>query len=383
LIAPWNYPIGLILRPLIAILAAGNAVIIKPSEVSPAASSLIASKIPQYFDNRVIRVVTGGVAETTELLKEKFDHIMYTGNGAVAKIIMKAAAEHLTPVTLELGGKSPCVVDRNVDIKTVTPKICFGKFMNAGQTCVAVDYLFLHKDQLPDFVNEFKSCIKQFYGEDPKNCKDWGRMITPRHAQRVADLLKDVKCEVGGEAEPQERYIAPTLVVNPPANSKLMEEEIFGPILPVVTYDKFEEAVDYIQQRDKPLAAYLYSEDEHNVDLFTKKVSTGGGCVNDVVMHVTAFNIPFGGVGPSGMGRYNGKDGFENFSNKKAFMVKSKPRADLSLIFPPYNESKIKWFNRVATFKLPKVNIKYIIAAIFGLLAFIFHNQALELLKRQ
>jgi len=168
LIAPWNYPIGLILRPLIAILAAGNAVIIKPSEVSPAAEKVIATKIPQYFDNRVIRVVTGGVQETTELLKQKFDHIMYTGNGTVGKIIMKAAAEHLTPVTLELGGKSPCVVDKNMDIKKITPKICFGKFMNAGQTCVSVDYLFLHKDQLPTFQEEFKSCMKKFYGDDPK-----------------------------------------------------------------------------------------------------------------------------------------------------------------------------------------------------------------------
>jgi len=352
MIAPWNYPLGLLLRPFVNILAAGNACIVKPSEVSSSVSDLVAKYFPKYFDQRVIRVVTGGVDETTELLKQKFDHIIYTGNGVVAKIVMKAAAEHLTPLTLELGGKSPCIVDKNVDIKKAVPRICWGSFINGGQTCIAVDYILVQKDILNPFLEQFKKSIKEFYGDNPRNSKDFGKIITSRHAKRLGDLLKGLDVYYGGEVDVDACYVSPTLVVNPPLTSRIMQEEIFGPIIPILTYETREEAVKFVTSRDKPLASYVFTNDKKFSDYVLDHISAGAAGVNEVIMQGSISSLPFGGVGPSGMGRYYGKEGFDNFSNKKSILIKPLS-TDPSLRFPPYTEFKVKWVARLNKVKLP------------------------------
>lgn len=346
IIAPWNYPIQLLLSPLTAALAAGNCAVLKPSELTPACAALMAKLIPEYLDREAVRVVEGGIDETTALLRERWDHIFFTGGGAVGRIVMEAAAKHLTPVTLELGGKSPCIVDADVDLVTAARRIVWAKFVNAGQTCVAPDYLLVHRSVQSALLAEMKKVTADFYGDDPQKSPDFARIVSTRHHARLVALLGDGEAFMGGQHDAATRYLAPTILTNVKLDAKLMTDEIFGPILPVVPVDSVAEAISFVRAREKPLALYIYSRDHSAVDDVLARTSSGGVCVNDCMMHLAVSDLPFGGVGPSGMGAYHGKAGFDCFSHRKAVLDKS-TLVDPALRYPPYTADKEKWARRL------------------------------------
>lgn len=346
IIAPWNYPLQLALAPLIGALAGGNAAVVKPSEVAPATSALIAKLVPKYFDQDAVAVVEGGVRETTTLLAERFDHIFYTGNGTVGRIVMEAAAKHLTPVTLELGGKSPCIVDSDVDLDTAARRIMWGKFMNAGQTCVAPDYVLVDKSVEQPLLERMRAVLRDFYGDDPKKSASYCRIVNERHTERLAKLLDGEETVAGGEVSVGERYIAPTILRGVSPDARVMEGEIFGPILPVLTVGSVDEAIDFVNARPRPLALYIFTRSREHADRVIARTSSGGACVNDVVSHLVPPDLPFGGVGPSGMGAYHGKASFDTFTHAKS--VLDKPTfVDPSLRYPPYADDKLKWARRL------------------------------------
>jgi len=352
IISPWNYPLSLITRPLIGAIAAGNCVIIKPSEVSTHVAETVAKLFPRYLDPNCIRVVSGAVEETTELLKFKFDHILYTGNGTVGKIVMRAATEYLTPVTLELGGKSPCIVDRDVNMKVAVGRICFGKFMNCGQTCIAPDYIMVHEEVEDEFLRQVKECIEKFYGENALQSKDYGKIISPRHAKRLENLLIDQKIYYGGNVQAEECYVSPTIVTRPDWDSPLMTEEIFGPILPVLPYSDINDVICKINDRPKPLALYVFSNNSKFADKVMTSISFGGGCVNETLLHNICPSLPFGGVGESGIGAYNGRQSFETFTHRKGILKKPLMK-DPSIRFPPCTPIGTKIISSLAYYKLP------------------------------
>ena len=321
----WNYPLQLVLSPMVVAIAAGNCVVLKPSELAGAASNLIAKLIPKYMDIEAIAVVEGGVAETTELLKQRFDHIMYTGSETVGKIVMRAASEHLTPVTLELGGKSPCIVDDATNLRITADRIVWAKFLNAGQTCIAPDYILVTPKQRPALVEALKASLIKQYGEEPLSSEDYGRIINERHFLRVSGYLngQSNKLIYGGESDPAQRYIAPSLLLNPDLQSPVMTYEIFGPLLPIIEVASMASAIDFINQREKPLALYLFSNNQNMVDRVTTQTSAGTLCINDAVIFMINHHLPFGGVGQSGMGSYHGKWGFDTFSHLKPVMHRS------------------------------------------------------------
>jgi len=335
IIAPWNYPFQLLISPLVAAIAAGNTVLLKPSEISVNTSAMIAKLIPQYFNEEYIAVVEGGVKETEELLDLKWDAIFYTGSTKVGKIIMSAAAKNLTPVTLELGGKSPCIVDKNINLKQTARKIIWGKFLNAGQTCIAPDYILVDKMIKDKLVNTLIEIIKEFYGENPQNSKDYARIINETHFNRLTSYLKDTEIVYGGNFDVSQKYISPTIILNPNLDSDLMNDEIFGPILPIIEYQSIDEAISFINKRPKPLALYVFSKNSKFNNEIIDKTSSGGVCVNDTLSHITTSSLPFGGVGDSGMGQYHAKAGFDNFSHKKSVLKKSQ-LIDYKLRYPPY-----------------------------------------------
>lgn len=346
IIAPWNYPFQLAIGPLIGAIAAGNAVIVKPSEVAPATSHAIAELMPRYLDREAIAVVEGGVSETTELLRQRFDHIFYTGNGTVGRVVMEAAAKYLTPVTLELGGKSPCIVDRDVDLGTAVKRICWGKFFNAGQTCVAPDYVLVHESVEKKFLEKMAQTIRDFYGDDPQKSGDYGRIVNERHHKRLASLLNDQKVFAGGKTDVNDKYIAPTVLTEVSPDAPVMADEIFGPILPVIPVATLDEAIQFVNQRPKPLALYIFSSNGERAERVLDLTSSGGACVNEVVNHLVPHELPFGGVGPSGMGAYHGKSSFDTFSHRKS--VLDKPTyVDPALRYPPYTEQKVRWAKRL------------------------------------
>ncbi|MDR7121661.1 aldehyde dehydrogenase family protein [Rheinheimera soli] len=341
IISAWNYPLQLALAPLVAVLSAGNCAVVKPSELAPATSAIMARLLPLYLDPQAVVVVEGGVPETTELLKLPFDHIMYTGNGQVGKIVLRAAAEHLTPVTLELGGKSPVYVDNSADLKLTAQRIAWGKWLNAGQTCIAPDYILAHKDICQALAEEIKAQLQQMYGADPKLSPDYGRMINTRHLQRVQAYLDGVAVYCGGVTDAGQLYFSPTLVLDPPLDSRLMTEEIFGPVLPILSINSFDAAVRFVQKRDKPLSAYLFSNNSTHQQQWVEQISSGSQCINDVLMFMAVSELPFGGVGPSGMGQYSGKAGFEQFSHLKS-VLKRPLWPEPPVRFAPYAEWKRK-----------------------------------------
>jgi aldehyde dehydrogenase (NAD+) len=346
IIAPWNYPFQLAVAPLIGALAAGNAVVVKPSEVSPATSALLARLLPRYLDPDAVKVVLGGVAETTRLLEARFDHIFYTGNGAVGRVVMAAAARHLTPVTLELGGKSPCIVDAEVELDVAVKRIALGKFYNAGQTCVAPDYVLAHRDVYEAFLTKMQDTLREFFGPDPRQSPDLGRVVNARHHRRLMALLEGERVVCGGEADEAARYLAPTVLRDVAPDAKVMQEEIFGPILPVLRVDSVDDAIRFVRGRDKPLALYVFSTRREVQDRVLAETSSGGATVNHVWMHLAVPGLPFGGVGPSGMGAYHGRHSFECFSHRKA--VLRKPAGmDPPILYPPYDETKTKWIKRI------------------------------------
>ncbi len=335
IIGAWNYPLQLTLVPLVGAIAAGNTAIVKPSELAPASSSLIAKIIDASFDRAHVAVVEGGVETSQLLLEEKYDFIFFTGSTRIGRIVNMAAAKHLTPVVLELGGKSPCIVDQTADVELAARRITWGKFFNAGQSCVAPDYLLVHESQKDKLVKSIQECITEFFGENPQASRDLSRIINAKHFNRLIALMEDSSILVGGQQDAEFRYIAPTVVEVDSDDHPLMQEEIFGPILPIMTINSLDEAIDKVYNHPNPLALYIFSTSYKNQQKVVNSLNFGGGCINDTVAHVANHNIPFGGVGTSGMGQYHGKSSFDCFSHKKSIMHKV-GWPDVPLRYPPY-----------------------------------------------
>ncbi|MDR0744260.1 MAG: aldehyde dehydrogenase [Tannerella sp.] len=341
----WNYPFVLCFKPLVGALAAGNCCVVKPSEVAPATSKVLADIINTAFDEACCVAIEAGIEGTTELLKQRFDFILYTGGTNVGRVVAKAAAEHLTPTVLELGGKSPCIVDKSAYIERSAGSICWGKFINSGQTCTAPDYIWVHKEVKEPLIEALKKQIKAFYGEDVKNSPDFGRIINRRHFERLQGLMKEGRIVFGGETDEHQLFISPTIIDGITWDSKIMQEEIFGPILPVMVFEDLEEVVRTLSKREKPLALYLYTTDKTSEEMIIRNVSFGGGCVNATLMHMLNTNLPFGGVGYSGHGSYSGRWSIETFSHKKGVLNRALSDAPLP-VFPPY-EDHVKMLKQI------------------------------------
>ncbi|MDT0758089.1 aldehyde dehydrogenase [Staphylococcus epidermidis] len=343
IIGPFNYPVQLVFEPLIGAIAAGNTAIVKPSELTPHVAIVIKDIIEDTFDEAYVSVIEGGIEETQALLSLPFDYMFFTGSEKVGKIVYEAAARKLIPVTLELGGKSPVIVDDTANIKVASERISFGKFTNAGQTCVAPDYILVQRKVKNDLIKALKKTITEFYGENIEKSPDFGRIVNQKHFNRLNDLIQIHKDNVvfGGNSSKEDLYIEPTLLDNITNDNKIMKEEIFGPILPIITYDNFDEVLEIIQSKSKPLSLYLFSEDENMTHRVVEELSFGGGAINDTLMHLANPNLPFGGVGSSGIGQYHGKYSFDTFSHMKSYTFKS-TRLESSLFFPPY-KGKFKY----------------------------------------
>ena len=335
IIAPWNYPVDLLFAPAAGAIAAGNAMVLKPSEITQRTAEVLARWIPEYLDSGAIAVVEGGVAETTTLLEQRYDHIFYTGNGRVARVVLEAAARHLTPVTLELGGKSPCIVDRGVDLDVVARRIAWGKFMNAGQTCIAPDYVLAHEAVHDELLSKLRETVQKFYGDDPQRTPDFARIPNAAHHARLSKLIEGQNAVVGGQTDAASRYIAPTVLRDVSPDAAVMQDEIFGPVLPVLKVKDMNAAVQFVNDRDRPLALYLFSEDSGTQRDVLARTSSGGACVNGTILHIVNSALPFGGVGPSGTGAYHGKHTFETFSHRKS-VLKRGLRFDPTFLYPPY-----------------------------------------------
>lgn len=335
--SPWNYPFMLALEPLAGAIAAGNCVVVKPSAYAAETSKVIGALIGELFDPGFVAVVQGGRAENQALLDEKFDYIFFTGGTQVGRLVLGKAAVHFTPVTLEMGGKSPCIVDKSANIRLAARRLAFGKFLNAGQTCVAPDYVLVHRDVKAELVSELKKNVTAFFGPDPLDCEDYPKIINEKHLHRLLGLLEGAHVLLGGEARGER--IAPTVLDGVDGDSPVMGEEIFGPILPLLEFDRLDEAVSFIKARPKPLALYLFTTDKGVERRVLDTVSFGGGCVNDCVVHLATHHMPFGGVGGSGMGSYHGRSSFDTFSHYKSVLKKAN-WLDLPMRYHPYSEGK-------------------------------------------
>ncbi|XP_061638038.1 aldehyde dehydrogenase, dimeric NADP-preferring-like isoform X1 [Phyllopteryx taeniolatus] len=341
IIGAWNYPWAVTLIPLVGAIAAGNGAVVKPSEMSGYSSLLLETLLPLYLDKDLYPVVMGGVPETQELLKQKFDHIFYTGSSLVGKLVMEAAARHLTPVTLELGGKSPCYIDKNCDISVACRRITWGKFVNCGQTCIAPDYILCEPCVQGYVVECIRQTLLEFYGPDPKSSPDYGRIINHTHFNRIVGLMEGYAPVLGGQCDASQRYIAPTILKDVPPHSKVMQEEIFGPLLPIVTVSGLDEAIHFINDREKPLALYIFSSDKKVTKKMIEETTSGGVTVNDVMMHYTLISLPFGGVGQSGMGCYHGKHSFDRLSHQRACLLRSLGMERINLArYPPQDRHR-------------------------------------------
>lgn len=341
----WNYPFQLAIAPVIGAIAAGNCAIVKPSELAPNTSRLVADIIKKYFNPDFVTVVEGGVETSKRLLEQKFDYIFFTGGTEIGKIVMAAAAKHLTPVTLELGGKTPCIVDADTHLEYTARRIAWGKFMNAGQTCVAPDYLLVNKRIKQDLLEEIKKSIREFYGDDPAHSQDYCRIINQTHFNRLSELLKSGEIVIGGDTNPADRYIAPTVIDGVDREAAVMKDEIFGPILPVIEYTDLSEAIALVNSKPKPLALYFFSRDKQKQEKVLRETSSGGACINDTVMQFAVTDLPFGGVGASGIGSYHGKASFETFSHQRSVLNKSF-LVDFKLRYAPY-QGKLGFLKRL------------------------------------
>lgn len=355
IISPWNFPLNLTFGPLVSAIAAGNTTIIKPSEMTPNISAVMAEIIADLFPENEIALVQGEVAVATELLKLPFHHIFFTGSPQVGKIVMKAAATHLTSVTLELGGKSPTIIDETANLKATAKKIAWGKFVNNGQTCIAPDYLFV-KDSIKDkFVSELKEQLKAFFTADASTSNSLSRVVNAKHFQRLMKYLDEAKSlqatiEIGGRFSSETNFIEPTVISNLPEHASLLQEEIFGPILPIITYKNLDDAIKYINEKEKPLALYIYSKSKKNMDYIIKNTRAGSTAINNNVLQYSNHNLPFGGSNNSGIGKAHGYFGFQEFSNMRS-VLKQHTKGSIEFLFPPYNSFKqklvdftIKWF---------------------------------------
>ncbi|MGE6551125.1 aldehyde dehydrogenase [Bacillus mycoides] len=323
IIAPWNYPFQLAIAPLVGALAAGNTVVLKPSELTPNVSKVLTRMLGELFPEELVSVVEGGVEESTALLKEPFDYIFFTGSVGVGKVVMEAAAKKLTPLTLELGGKSPCIVHKDAKLDVTARRIVWGKFLNAGQTCVAPDYMYVHSSVKEQLIEALRHEIAEQYGKDVLQNDNYVRIVSERHFERLCTFLQDGKPVIGGNYTKETLHIEPTVLTNVTWQSAVMEDEIFGPILPIIEYDKIEEVIETIQHHPKPLALYVFSEDRKVQKKVTSNISYGGGCINDVVYHLATPYLPFGGVGSSGLGSYHGEQSFRTFSHYKSILSQS------------------------------------------------------------
>ena len=337
IMSPWNYPFLLTIEPLADAIAAGNTAIVKPSAYSPATGAIIEKIVGECFDPQYIAVINGGRKENAALLEKKFDFIFFTGSQFVGKEVLRHAAEHLTPVVLELGGKSPCIVDNTAKLKLVAKRIVFGKFLNSGQTCVAPDYVLCQKDVKDALVQEIRRQIKIQYGESPLTNPKFGRIVNEKHFDRLCGLILPEKTVHGGNSCRESLKIEPTVMDSVTWDDEVMADEIFGPILPILTYDKLTDVIDLLADKPKPLALYFFSEDKNAVREITERCSYGGGCINDCVIHLATSEMPFGGVGESGMGSYHGEEGFRTFSHTKS-IVDKKTWLDLPMRYQPYDE---------------------------------------------
>lgn len=346
-IAPWNYPVNLSLAPLVGAVAAGNTVVLKPSELAPATSAALAELLPRYLDTEAIAVVEGGVPESTALLEERFDHIFYTGNGAVGRIVMAAAAKYLTPVTLELGGKSPAVVEPGVDLATTARRLAWGKFTNAGQTCVAPDYVLAIGDTAEPLQRELAAAITEMFGEEPAASADYGRIVNERHFARLTALLESGTVVAGGRHDREDLYIAPTVLGDVDPSSPIMAEEIFGPILPVIRVADLDEAIAFVNERDKPLALYGFTDSEETKRRLTTETSSGGLAFGLPIAHLAVPDLPFGGVGESGMGAYHSVASVDTFSHTKSVLDKSLFMDTMRVAYAPITGLKEKLLRRL------------------------------------
>ena len=335
IMSPWNYPFLLTMEPLVDAIAAGNTAVLKPSAYSPHTSALIQKIIAECFDGKYVSVVTGGRAENTCLLKEQFDYIFFTGSQGVGKEVMKQASAHLTPVTLELGGKSPCIVEKSANLKLAAKRIVFGKFLNCGQTCVAPDYIYCDASVKDRLLSEIKKQIRLQFGSNPLANENYGKIINEKHFNRILSLIDQEKIAHGGNADPAALRIEPTVLDSVTFGDAVMQEEIFGPVLPILTYDSLDDAVQTVNSTASPLALYLFTSDKQAAKKVTSRCGFGGGCINDTVIHLATSEMGFGGFGASGMGSYHGKDGFSTFSHRKS-IVDKKTWLDLPMRYQPY-----------------------------------------------
>jgi aldehyde dehydrogenase (NAD+) len=348
-IAPWNYPLQLLLLPMAYAIAAGNVVVGKPSEISSATSAALARWVPHYLDTEAVQVVEGDAPVVTSLLEQRWDHIFYTGNGSIGRVVMQAAARNLTPVTLELGGKSPAYVDRSANIEVAAKRIAWGKLLNAGQTCVAPDYAMVDRVVHGPFVDALLRAVKAMYGDNPERSPDFPRIVSERHWDRLQALVERssaARLVTGGTGKRETRYFAPTVLCDVTWDQAVMQEEIFGPILPVLAVDGVDDAIASVNAHDKPLALYVFAEEQRVIDKVVERTSSGGVGANVTLLQVAVPALPFGGVGESGMGAYHGKAGFDTFSHNKAFLQRP-TRFDPAVTYPPYSSLKQRLLRRV------------------------------------
>jgi len=339
ILAPWNFPLQLVLSPLVGAISAGNCAIIKPSEHAPATSHLLTTLLPKYLDPECFQVVEGAHDVSHELLQLPFDHIFFTGSTRIGKIVMQEAAKHLTPVTLELGGKCPCIVDETANIALAAKRLLWGKLINSGQVCLAPDFLLVHRSKTSELIGALKQTVAKFYTDNVKSSADYTRIVSKEHALRLKSLLTDQQVIFGGEVDVDGKFMSPTFVLNPPVDSKLMREEIFGPILPIIEYSDTQDILSMLSQMERPLAMYVFSANPETIRVLSTQTASGAFCINDTVSHVGVLNLGFGGVGASGFGTYHGEDGFQTFSYKRAYFKKS-TWFDLPMRYAPYSRWK-------------------------------------------
>lgn len=350
IITPWNYPFLLLVLPLIGAMSAGNCAIVKPSEIATHTQNLMVKLINQYFPSHYIYALKAAPEQTEELLKEKFDFIFFTGGMRIGQIVMEAAAKQLTPVTLEIGGKSPCIVDQTIDLDYAARRVAWGKLINVGQTCIAPDYVFIHESCKHSFVKKLEINIDRFYGENPEKSSSYGHIINKKQFDRLNRLIQTSRVLFGGKTDPNKLYISPTLIDGADWTDPIMQEEIFGPILPILTFSNIEEVILKVKQQPKPLALYLFTKNKEVKKKVLDQISFGGGCVNDCLFHFVNENLPFGGIGARSLGKYRGKYSFDLFSQQKSVLVRS-ILFEVSLMYPPYSENKLWWLRWVYKIK--------------------------------
>lgn len=346
IMSPWNYPVLLTLDPLIGAIAAGNCAAVKPSNYSPNVSALIKKMLEEIYPAEYVSVIEGGQEANQSLLSQKFDYIFFTGSVKVGKLVMESASHNLTPVSLELGGKSPCIVDETADLELAAKRIVWGKYINAGQTCVAPDYLLVHEKVKDELLEKIVFTIKKFYGPAPQASESFPKIVNMKHYERLMGLMGSGKVIIGGNGDAKRVQIAPTVLDEVSWDSPVMQEEIFGPILPVLTFSSMKEAMELVNDRPKPLACYYFTRKSERERSLLQKVSFGGGCINDTIMHLVSSHMPFGGVGNSGMGGYHGKDSFDTFSHRKSILKKSS-LIDMPLRYPPYKDLYFKMMKMI------------------------------------